>query len=831
MNTTQLHISYFLLAIPAFIIVYPFIKIQTKIKSIIYYLLVVPPLFFFTDLTRNPYYFQIALLNILVLVIWLLFLFRIYKEQKIKLYIAPVDVPLLCFFGIAFISFIVALIMKQQYLMPEIIDTGKKMFKFDYLHLSMVSEGTKKLIFTLVNVWLSYWIASNFIDENMFKKVYNVLFAVAVAAAGYGIFQYFGIEWIWPQVLSPFGGRSVSTFGNPNFISSYLLLLCPVILAFIINSKNKVFYIVALLACFGSILCSLTRSTWIGLFAAMSLMVWYLFREKELSKQRLKLVAVLAGIGLLMFLFWPKSTIAGPSTIERIMELKKVINVDKNLPVRATTYGPVHQRQLIWSCAWNMVSEYPLLGRGWGLFELFYPFYQGKYLYLEMLRNFRTHANNAHNEILEVWSQTGTIGFGIYVWFIVCVLFYGKKIIKHYSGEKKIIAIALLCSIVGMVVDNIFGNVSIHFCVPAFLCWWNLGMLVSLDPSRKIYEIKLTKGIKFLTFCIAIFLCFLIFRIYKQFMGEVNYFAGFKYSKRGEIKHAIKFLEKSHKCYPEVNSEYELGNCYARENQIDDSVRAYYQALGANCGYDEIHFNLATIYARKQDFRNAMMNYSESIYINPMSQESYLALGNIFLKNVDVYLENAIKLFEKSVIFYPENMDIWNNLGFLYTKKATPEAVRKAINAYHKALELNPEFELARHNLAQLLKSNNMSDPMLDYGTIMSQVEERISAKDWNKVIPLCKKLISISPKSFKARFYLANTLFTLGQIDESIEEYSKALDIDGNNVYAHTNLGLAYYQKQDYPNARKEFETVLRLDPKNQLARERLNWIGNNLK
>jgi len=314
-------------------------------------------------------------------------------------------------------------------------------------------------------------------------------------------------------------------------------------------------------------------------------------------------------------------------------------------------------------------------------------------------------------------------------------------------------------------------------------------------------------------------------------MGEVNYFAGFKYSKRGEIKHAIKFLEKSHKCYPEVNSEYELGNCYARENQIDDSVRAYYQALGANCGYDEIHFNLATIYARKQDFRNAMMNYSESIYINPMSQESYLALGNIFLKNVDVYLENAIKLFEKSVIFYPENMDIWNNLGFLYTKKATPEAVRKAINAYHKALELNPEFELARHNLAQLLKSNNMSDPMLDYGTIMSQVEERISAKDWNKVIPLCKKLISISPKSFKARFYLANTLFTLGQIDESIEEYSKALDIDGNNVYAHTNLGLAYYQKQDYPNARKEFETVLRLDPKNQLARERLNWIGNNLK
>ena len=88
------------------------------------------------------------------------------------------------------------------------------------------------------------------------------------------------------------------------------------------------------------------------------------------------------------------------------------------------------------------------------------------------------------------------------------------------------------------------------------------------------------------------------------------------------------------------------------------------------------------------------------------------------------------------------------------------------------------------------------------------------------------RKLVAISPKSFKACFYLANTLFTLGQIDEAIGEYSKVLDIDRNSIYAHTNLGLAYYQKQNYLKAREEFETILKLDPQNQLAKERLNLL-----
>ena len=52
-----------------------------------------------------------------------------------------------------------------------------------------------------------------------------------------------------------------------------------------------------------------------------------------------------------------------------------------------------------------------------GLLELFYPFYQGHFIdHIEMFRALRTHANNAHNELLEVWGQTGILGLGAFLW-------------------------------------------------------------------------------------------------------------------------------------------------------------------------------------------------------------------------------------------------------------------------------------------------------------------------------------------------------------------------------------------------------------------------------
>ena len=98
--------------------------------------------------------------------------------------------------------------------------------------------------------------------------------------------------------------------------------------------------------------------------------------------------------------------------IDRLTEVKKAAH---------ETYGSANQRFLIWLSAWGWSQEHPLIGKGWGCFELFYPFYQGPLL-LEKGFELRTHANNCHNEVLEYWSQIGMIGLGIVFW--MWILFF-----------------------------------------------------------------------------------------------------------------------------------------------------------------------------------------------------------------------------------------------------------------------------------------------------------------------------------------------------------------------------------------------------------------------
>ncbi|OGS21304.1 MAG: hypothetical protein A2252_08550 [Elusimicrobia bacterium RIFOXYA2_FULL_39_19] len=803
-------------------------------KYAIYFLLIFPPIIFFTDLTRNPYYFQIFLLNVIILIIWIVFLCDSIKKGSIKIVKSPVDMQLLLFTSFAVLTWFVALFSRQPYLVHGIIEDGIKLagFNKNYLYSSIYSEGFKKLIFTVVNILLSYYIAALLIPviferqdrAKFFNAVVKILYFVGFVASFYAILQYLGMEPIWPKALNPFGGRPVSTFGNPNFMSSYLVMLFPLILAGYlsqISSTKKFFYLITLEMYFCSIVATMTRSSWMGLLTVISVMLFFLYKDYKNQKnksifirEKKWIIALVCFVGL-TFLFWPRSS-GGSTPISRITEIKNVSKM---------SYGPMHQRIMIWSSAWGMVKDDPVFGKGWGLFELFYPFYQGKSLFNELYRGFRTHANNAHNEILEYWSQIGSVGLALYLWFLVSVITYGIKLYQSpVNEEKKLIVLALVGGTSGMFIDNIFGNVSTQFCVPAFLFWFNMGLISGLDDSKKIETYKVNGFFKGIFALVIVVFIFFIIKWFGFFAGEINYFEGFKYSKKGDVAGSIPYLEKAHENNSEVNSEYELGNCYARVGDKNKAIWSYYNALGANCGYDEIHFNLATVYTQQGDMQKAMQNYTQSLYINPISQESYFALGNVFLNNIDKYNDDAIALFERAAIFFPQNMDFWNNLGFAYTKK---NEHKKAVEAYRKAVELNPDFQMAKHNLQIALDKAGMKyDPILEYDNILKQAEKNIEAKNWPEVQRLSKKLVEIFPGSYKAHFYYANANFTLGNIDLAINHYREVINLSTNNLPAWLNLGLAYMQKNDRAGAMEAFEKVLELDPKNQMAQERLNAL-----
>jgi len=770
----------------------------------IYALFAVCPLLFFTDLTRNPYYTQIALMNILICVSWLLWIWQAWKDREWVWVSSPLDRLLWLFLGICLASWISSFIQHPNFRKP------------------IYSEGSRAYIFLIVNMYLTYAAAVRYQDRDRLKRLLWVSYAVSVAASVYGIAQYYGTEWFWPHNLNPYGSRPVSTFGNPNFMSSYLVMILPVAIAdyvFKITGLSRVPLFGVIVTLVGALIATLTRSSWAGGVVAVTWVAVGLGTCPEIWNKVRAPALLLAAALLLLVVGWPKSSSAAYSetVLGRLTEVRQVTK---------GTYGAVTQRLLIWLCSWEMVQDHPVLGKGWGCLELFYPYYQGPQLENKSFISYRTHANNSHDEILENWSQIGTLGLGVVILLWLIFFRMGTSISARLPVPWKGLEWGLLGGVAGMLVDNLL-NVSVHFAVPAFIFWWWVGSAFVLEPASlqlKRFTLqppgrRLAMGIAALT------LIGFSARSAMLWAEEVYFFEGFKLSKSGvDMTTAQLRLEKAFAYHPmDVNNAYELANVYARNGQKEKALAMYQKALDANSGYDEIYFNLATLYMQVGNEPEAIRKYKMTLGINPLSREAYNALTGIYLKNIPKYGEAAEALYHRAVRVFPEDKDLWNNLGYLEVQRQRWE---EAYQAYRKAVEVYPDFDLARRNLSIVVPntSGHSGDPYLKIDQSYAEIERLMKGKQWKEASAKLQELVDLLPRSSRAHFYSGVVLFNLNQMQDAASHYESATRLQPDFIAGWTNLAITYDQLHRTEDGQNAWQRVLQLDKNNAQAKARLH-------
>lgn len=670
-------------------------------STLLYITILISPLIFFTNITRNPYIIQGTLLYISLLSILILFLFKSLKDKKITFYRTRLDVPILVFLAVIIFTFIKAFFVDYK-----ITDFGN----IPGYVTAVWSEGLRNNLYIIINCILAYYVAVNLIrNEKVIKRVLLLSYLVAFIASTYAILQYFDIEPIWQQVINPYGiKRCVSTFGNPVFLSSFLVIIIPLAFTSFIFTKSsfeKFLYILVISDMILALFCTMARSSWLGLSASFIILA-FSFKEKILMSRKWFL-----GLFLIVILFmfvpvrWQNET--KPFGFYAKDRIASIFSIEKAGPA-------AYQRFLIWLSAWDIVKKNPVLGCGWGLFEMLFPFFQQRYLIHPQLTQ-RTHANNAHNVFLENLSQMGIVGLGIFLWLIFCIIKFGIHQVKNLKIDfQKTVAIGIFAGVVGMLVDNIV-NVTLYFVIPGFFFWMNLGILAGFGTNEKkvVSHNSITKPF----FVILIGISIILIRMYIMiFFAEKDYFTGFKLAKRANtpIEQAVLYLEEAHKLHRlEVNNNYELGNAYARlavqaryanaPSMMDEyhkkALWAYKEAIAANPGYDEIYFNAATLYAQRKEFALAIEDYKRAVYINPFSLDAVMGLGNIYLFSGKY--EEARNIYNRAKFLAPSNKDIWNNLGYVNMKL---NRIDEAKDCYKKALTIDPNFELAKRNLSGLMK-------------------------------------------------------------------------------------------------------------------------------
>ncbi len=879
------------------------------VKLLLIGLHLVCPLIFFTDLTRNPYVTQIVLLNIGLLAAFALHLTFQSREGSWNFPRTPVDLPWLVFGIVCLISWLYSYFGHVEAFRDSIRSEGLRVSLFliinaaipFYLAAAWASEREESegasvfhwMAFAVV--WMFLWsffpsmrippkpISPSLMDHifdpyGMIVWIVGIVWVLRLArdssqtalrhtfltvgtiAAVYGIGQYFSVEFFWPKVLNPYGVRSVSTFGNPNFMSSYMVMLLPLAMVSYLEAPTRAkraAYALMFISFEAVLLCSMTRSSWVGGAAALAPLL-FSKRLRALALRDLEFHGAVASLILAVALLWPSSSVSGyaPSVIGRISEMADIVS--KSTESQSAPYSPLYQRFLIWLCCWTMGSENPFFGKGFGTLELFFPFYQGHFVdQFELFRTLRTHANNAHNEIIETFCQTGLLGLGTLLW--LWAAFYwaiARSFITRWSeaspgepaevleGSKKkkkkqavqmpplpiepVWVLAAGAAVFGMLVDNLL-NVSIHFAVPGFFCWWQAGTamgLLSRGDSGRTLSFPGKPG-AFAAAGLAVLLCGWGASYWvRNWNREAQYFLGFKYMRQGNPAGALPHLESAYAWFPrEVNTNYELGNAYARTNKHEKAIWAYKEALKANAGYDEIYFNIGTILSIKLKRREeAIKNFTTSWAINPLSRQTYVNFASVLLAEdgPQKHGDLAVQVLSRAAYYFPTEANFLLNLGSLESIRGNH---KRSIDAYSRLLRQRPELAAAEANLRHVLKKSGLPAPpivaQLDEFRLLSQ---RLSSRQYDaKSLSMARQAVDYFPESIQAKFFLGN-LEMMGGSSTKAESLLRAVNkAQPGSVPVLMNLAQVLSRNGKISEAKSIFAAILKTDPNNAFARQQL--------
>lgn len=165
----------------------------------------------------------------------------------------------------------------------------------------------------------------------------------------------------------------------------------------------------------------------------------------------------------------------------------------------------------------------------------------------------------------------------------------------------------------------------------------------------------------------------------------------------------------------------------------------------------------------------------------------------------------AVPYFRMAVLADPKSAIAAGELG---NALFATEDVFAAEEQFKRALVLDPKYTDARYNLASVEANNN-------------QWAE--AARDYQQV------LIG-NPSHKNAREHLGQVLFMWGDDlaksgnnEQAVKRYRGALEFRPDDPDLHLQLGTALNQLGRFSEAKTEFETVLRLNPESQPAKEAL--------
>ncbi|NLO73094.1 MAG: tetratricopeptide repeat protein [candidate division WS1 bacterium] len=724
--------------------------------------------------------------NLVMLLVFALWVLECVHEGRVVLKRSPLDLPLA-----AFLLWNLLSVLWTQYQYASLNQFGKYA-TYSFLYLMVISHFRHPRHLTALVV---------------------TIFSSMLLTCAYGVMQFLGYDWFtwFPQDV-----RLLASLGNATFYAAHLLIMLPLAVNLYLLRRGswRTFIwgaIVALM--YFCLLATYTRAAWLAGLGMMLLNLALLARYTDWLKPPRR-AATVSALVLIVALTGATVLVATTGHYKLGDRFASSFQMDMSNV----------QRKMVWSAALKIFQSHPLLGTGAGT----YFHHVAGHLDPEFYNTGEAGwVDHAHNELLEQAADTGIVGVGLALWLVVTFVIVTLRLVRRAPVQTfRYMAAGLLAGGLAFLGQNMAG-VSIRYTTGAVYFWLVLGMAGLLatwseGKTSKLPEEELTAlpppkhaTRVYLELALAIALAVVVFmaghRIVNRLVSDVYLQWGMSGQNMERYGQARRDLLQAIRLNPYSLRAYAyLGALGVETGEYQAALESYLKLQKLHAEYPKLNRGLGETYLKLKRYPEAIAAYKRDAQLehSPVSQinlaETYAAAGK--MEEARRAANDAVRITEEGRpwlhITLPE---VYLRRAAILAKLGLRDPVFEDVQ---RAKDLEPDSE--KPYLA-------MGDIYRGWGRYREAVREYEAARD-------------LKPQDAQAYVFLGLSYAEMKDYERAINHYHTALYINPTEAFTRLNLGLAYMHTGRTEEARATLAPVAQLGAHHPLgaqARAALDKLG----
>jgi len=323
----------------------------------------------------------------------------------------------------------------------------------------------------------------NIKEEEYLQRFLWVALICAGLMSVIAIVQQFNVY----SAIIPKAYRNMSTgfYGHRNVLATYLLLHFPLAIYFYVSSQTRnkkiIFGILSILIVLALIF-SRSRGGQLVLGIQLLGMLIYFVRKKDHAKMK----DLIVGGALTTVLYFGLLFLVKVSAVDHVYETPpSIANVFTG---ELNAWHNLAHRLFYWETGWGIFKDYWLTGTGPWTYELLFPVYLGKEYggLFGIMGGGYVLPPHAHNILIQIATDTGVIGLGLFMAFLIAVYSRGIYLLRNAPPETRNFVFFLILSVTGFMIHNQieYNWIQISFIYPFIF------LVFAMDFLDRKYSLK-----------------------------------------------------------------------------------------------------------------------------------------------------------------------------------------------------------------------------------------------------------------------------------------------------------------------------------------------------